>query len=92
MEKFDVIIVGGALAYRQRCGDLTMEPTLISKANTLLQILLGLAVIVGALGWTVPTWSISGMIALVALSTVWSGADYVWQWGQRARECAREGK
>ncbi|MCW8839927.1 MAG: CDP-alcohol phosphatidyltransferase family protein, partial [Gammaproteobacteria bacterium] len=37
----DVVIVSGALAYRRLCGELTMEPTLISKANTLLQIVLG---------------------------------------------------
>ena len=83
----DVVIVGGAIAYRRLCGDLTMEPTLISKANTLLQIILGLAVIVGAAGWPLPAWSVSGMIALVAVSTVWSGADYVWQWSRRAHEC-----
>ena len=89
----DVIIISGATAYRRLCGDLTMEPTLISKANTLLQILLGLAVIIGAAGWELPPWTILGMIALVTLSTVWSGVDYVWQWGRRAREChARERK
>jgi cardiolipin synthase len=89
----DAIIISGATAYRRLCGDLTMEPTLISKTNTLLQILLGLAVIVGAAGWSLPPWVITGMIALVALSTVWSGADYVWHWGQRAHAChAKEGK
>jgi cardiolipin synthase len=83
----DVIIISGALAYRRLCGDLTMEPTFISKTNTLLQILLGLAVIIGAAGWPLPAWTLFGMIALVALSTVWSGADYVWQWSRRAHRC-----
>lgn len=83
----DVVIVSGALAYRRLCGDLTMEPTFISKINTLLQIVLGLAVIVAAAGWPPPAWASSGMIALVALSTLWSGVDYVWQWSLRAHEC-----
>jgi cardiolipin synthase len=82
----DVVIVSGALAYRRLCGELTMEPTFISKINTLLQIVLGLAVIVAAAGWPPPAWTISGMIALVALSTLWSGVDYVWQWSLRAHE------
>lgn len=89
----DVIIIGGAFAYRRLCGDISMEPTLISKINTLLQILLGLVVIVGAVGWSLPAWAGTVLIALVVLSTVWSGADYVWHWGQRARAChAMEGK
>jgi cardiolipin synthase len=89
----DVVIISGALAYRRLCGDLTMEPTLISKTNTLLQIVLGLAVIVAAAGWPPPAWSISGMIVLVTLSTLWSGLDYIWQWGRRAHECrARRGQ
>lgn len=89
----DAVIVSGAVAYRRLCGDITMDPTLISKANTLLQILLGLAVIVGAAGWPLPVWLVTGMIALVALSTFWSGSDYVWQWGRRAHECrARRGR
>lgn len=83
----DVLIIGGALAYNRLCTDLSIEPTLVSKINTLLQILLGLGVIVEAAGLTLPSWSISGLIFVVAVSTVWSGADYVWCWGQRARDC-----
>lgn len=88
----DVVIVSGALAYRRLCGELTMEPTLISKANTLLQIVLGLMVITSALWRVLPEWSLPLMIALVAASTVWSGLDYVLRWSWRARRCrSREG-
>lgn len=89
----DVLIVGGALAYRKLCGELSMEPTLISKVNTLLQILLGLTVIAMAMLWPLPDWVLLWMIALVAISTVWSGVDYVLRWSLRARRCAarREG-
>ncbi|MCW8829532.1 MAG: CDP-alcohol phosphatidyltransferase family protein [Gammaproteobacteria bacterium] len=88
----DVVIVSGALAYRRLCGELTMEPTLISKANTLLQIVLGLMVITSALWSVLPEWSLPLMIILVAVSTVWSGLDYVLRWSWRARRCrSREG-
>ena len=50
----DVVIVSGAIAYRQVCHELTMEPTLISKANTLLQIMLGIQVIAATMGATLP--------------------------------------
>lgn len=88
----DVVIVGGALTYRHVCGELTMEPTLISKLNTLLQILLVLLVIVTAMMWTLPVWSVPLMIGLAAVTTVWSGLDYVLRWSLRARHCrTREG-
>ncbi len=86
----DVVIVSGAVAYRKLCRELSMEPTLISKANTLLQILLGLLVIALAMGMPLPQWSLQGMITLVAISTLWSGIDYVWRWSARARRCSRE--
>jgi cardiolipin synthase len=86
----DVVIVSGAIAYRQLCHELTMEPTLISKANTLLQILLGLLVIASALETSLPSWLMQGMIGLVAISTLWSGTDYVWRWSKRAHHCSRE--
>ncbi|MFO7592773.1 MAG: CDP-alcohol phosphatidyltransferase family protein [Pseudomonadota bacterium] len=90
----DVVIVGGALGYRHLCGELAMEPTLISKINTLLQILLGLLVIAAAMMWALPAWSLQLMVMLVAVTTVWSGLDYVLRWGARARLChsTREGK
>jgi len=83
----DVVIIGGALAYRHRCKNLTMEPTWISKANTLFQILLGLVVILVSTGTVLPPVVISSLIGVVTITTVWSGVDYVWQWGRRAHEC-----
>lgn len=86
----DAVIVGGALAYRHVCRELTMEPTLISKLNTALQILLGLLVIAGAMRGGLVPWLINGMIGLVAVTTLWSGIDYVLRWSARARDCSRE--
>jgi cardiolipin synthase len=87
----DAVIVGGAMAYSRLCGNLTMEPTIISKVNTLFQIVLGLAAIVAANSDWLPPWSLNGLIGVVVLSTLWSGMDYIWNWGQRAKSCRREG-
>ncbi len=88
----DVLIVGGATAYHYCCQSLTMEPTLISKVNTVLQIMLGLVIIVAAMGSWIPTWVVTSMIVLVTVSTVWSGIDYVWRWGWRAYRCYSSGR
>jgi cardiolipin synthase len=32
-----------------------------------------------------PGWLLTGAIGLTALTTVWSGAAYVWHWGRLAR-------
>ncbi len=80
----DLVIVTGATAYHYFCRNLIMEPTLLSKLNTVLQIVLGLLVIVAAIGPWIPAWVIQALIVLVAVSTVWSGFDYVWRWGRRA--------
>jgi len=83
----DVVIIGGALAYRHHCKNLTMEPTWISKANTLFQILLGLVAILAASALVLPVGVLNTLIGVVTLTTLWSGIDYVWHWGHRAREC-----
>lgn len=89
----DVVIIGGALAYHSRCRNLTMEPTVISKANTLFQIVLGLVAILYASSDWLPLWSVNGMIGVVTLTTLWSGVDYAWRWGRKARDCQqREGE
>jgi cardiolipin synthase len=62
----------------------------ISKLNTLCQVLFMLAVIAGhALG---ESWDIAVMIlgALVFITTVVSGLDYVITWSHKAVQAARE--
>lgn len=83
----DVVIISGALAYHHRCGNLTMEPTWISKANTMFQILLGLVAILATTSAVLPLWVLNSLIGVVSLTTLWSGVDYVWRWGRRAHEC-----
>ena len=81
----DLLIVGGAVVYNFRIQRLEASPTLISKLNTLLQILLVLLVIVQqASGWEQEQW-IDWLIYAVTVSVIWSGLDYAITWTRRAR-------
>ncbi len=81
----DLVIVGGAVVYHLRVARLEAEPTWISKLNTVLQILLVLLVILEQLSpWVQHAW-IEPLVYAVALTTVWSGIDYVVVWSRRAR-------
>ncbi len=81
----DVLITGGAIAYRVLYGPITgATPTLISKLNTLMQILYVFAVVwSAAMGWTMQA-TIHAAAWLVAITTVSSGMDYVITYSRRA--------
>lgn len=85
----DGIIVGGAVLYHLRIERFQAAPLLISKLNTLLQLLLTGAVILHYGLLPLPAWLLAGLLYLTALTTVWSGAVYVWRWGRLARQKAR---
>lgn len=81
----DVVIVAGAVVYNFRIQRLDAHPTLISKLNTLLQILLILLLIFQQVTpWVEASW-IHLLIYAVTVSVVWSGVDYVVTWSRRAR-------
>ncbi|MFQ5487070.1 MAG: CDP-alcohol phosphatidyltransferase family protein [Gammaproteobacteria bacterium] len=82
----DVLIVVGAAAYHIFIGRYEMEPTLISKLNTLVQIALGLAVVMSQSLIPLPAWLLDWMVFVVLGTTIVSGVDYVWTWGRRALE------
>jgi len=82
----DLIIVIGAISYHFLIERFTASPLIISKFNTLLQLTLVCAVIVHYGVTPTPTGLLTGLIYLTALTTVWSGAAYVWQWSRRARK------
>jgi cardiolipin synthase len=62
---------------------------MISKLNTLVQLMLVCAVIVHYGMIPLPEILLTGLIALTAITTVWSGSAYVRQWSQRARNRRR---
>ena len=80
----DLLIVGGAILFHTLTQSLQMQPLLISKLNTVAQILLACAVLaqLGA-NWELP-WLTESLIVAVAATTFLSGAAYVIKWGRMA--------
>jgi cardiolipin synthase len=81
----DGVIVVGALAYRGMAGHLEIQPTLLGKANIFAEYAM-LALVLGHEASIVPgeAW-LSPMFWLVFVTTVASGMQYVWIWGNKAR-------
>jgi cardiolipin synthase (CMP-forming) len=79
----DLVIVAGALMYHYRIGKVNAEPTIISKVNTFMQILLVLVAMLAQI-FALPAPLVTILIYLVAVTTVISGLDYVIKWGRRA--------
>ena len=84
----DVIIVTGAVSYRVLLGPVAARPSLVSKLNSLCQVLLILWVL-GAREFSWPPLGVVVMGALVLVTTVVSGMDYVLVYGRRAAAEAR---
>jgi cardiolipin synthase len=86
----DLIITAGALSYYALYGYPHGQPTVISKLNTLCQIIFLLVIIAGgALGESLePAPTVLG--ALVLVTTVVSGLDYVITWSHKAMQAARQ--
>ncbi len=80
----DLIILGGALAYQFVTRDLRMEPLLVGKLNTALQILLVLAVLTHAAYGVLGAGVLAGLVLVLLASTLVSGATYVWVWSRKA--------
>jgi len=67
-----------------RVGRYEMAPTMASKVNTAVQIVL-VVVVVASLGLlSLPAWIVDALVYGVLVTTLWSGVDYVWTWGSQA--------
>ncbi|HET9122869.1 MAG TPA: CDP-alcohol phosphatidyltransferase family protein [Acidiferrobacteraceae bacterium] len=76
----DLLIVGGYLVYASLVGAVQMRPSLLSKLNTLVQILLVVMVLTrAASGWPSPS-NLGLLIGLAGLTTAGSGLHYIWSW------------
>lgn len=76
----DLLIVGGYLVYTSMIGPVQMRPSWLSKLNTFLQIALVIVILgLQAFGLTLPQL-VTALIYVVLLSTVASGAHYLWIW------------
>jgi len=84
----DLLIVGGAVLYNYRVEEVEAAPTLLSKLNTVLQILLIVVVITDAGPVPLPEWVIRTLIWSCLTTVIVSGGQYVWIWSRKA---ARKG-
>lgn len=82
----DVVIVAGTLLYRWRVGPVAFEPLMISKINTVCQILLVVATLLLLTGVDWLYWPQRVLVTVVAFTTLASGLAYVFIWSRRARE------
>jgi cardiolipin synthase (CMP-forming) len=78
----DLVIAFGALLWRLFIGRIYPQPSLLSKACTLMQIVYLLAVLLALAHWPAPVST--PFVWLVAALCIASGADYVLRWSHRA--------
>lgn len=90
----DIVIISGAISYHVFIEEVTIQPLLISKLNTLLQIMLVVLIIFGLSGLAYSTWVTPAMteilIWLVYVTTFASGIVYMRSWGRRAVSITRD--
>lgn len=87
----DVTITAGAIIYKflYGYGEIQGRPTAISKLNTLCQIIYLLLVVAARASDFTPQVAITVLGALVFITTVVSGLDYVLTYSRRAVEVSR---
>jgi cardiolipin synthase len=86
----DIVIIGGALVFQTVTQSLTMRPLMISKVNTVVQLLLVIGVLFVE-GFAIEDGpAIAFMGYIVAVTTVWSGTAYVITWGGMAQDMEKK--
>lgn len=83
----DLVIALGAFAWRTWVGPVQPHPSLLSKANTLFQIVYLIAALLVA--WRHEDVLLPWLSGAVAVLSVASGLDYVTRWTYRARQVWR---
>ena len=91
----DLIILCGAGTYRKIFGKIDIAPTILSKVNTVVQILALLLVMVTLLD--IPQlmktdYMLDVVFIIVGIFSILSGVDYVISWIRRARSSWRTGE
>jgi cardiolipin synthase (CMP-forming) len=78
----DLIIITGAILYNYLIGPVTPDPSVVSKINTICQLLYIIVVILRqASGWP-PEIGILLVTAAVLFTSLVNGIDYVIRWGR----------
>lgn len=86
----DLIITAGAIAYHGLYGYPHGRPTIVSKMNTLCQILYLLLAVAARAGDWAPDNALMTLGALVFVTTVVSGIDYVITYTRKAVAASRQ--
>jgi cardiolipin synthase len=86
----DVIITAGAIVYNWIYGYPNGRPTIISKLNTLCQIVFALLIVGSHAIGHAPQLAINVLGALAFITTVVSGLDYVITYGHKAIDASRQ--
>ncbi|PAV25085.1 cardiolipin synthase [Tamilnaduibacter salinus] len=85
----DLLIVLGGVAFHFLVGRFDMAPSIPGKLNTLVQILVILAIVMRLAGLPMHSWVLPWGIWLVAAMTLFSGIHYGVVWGLRAWKAVR---
>lgn len=80
----DFVLVTGAIIYNAKIEKLHETPSMVSKLNTVTQILFVLVVIFMQAVQDLPVFWVDALLYSVLATTLWSGLDYVWTWGRKA--------
>jgi len=80
----DLVIVAGALAYHWLIRPVQAEPSLLSKLNTVVQLIFVLGCLVALASTGLPSRLLQGAVWVVAAVTLVSGLDYVLRYARRA--------
>lgn len=86
----DVTITAGAIGYNWLYGYPHGRPTMVSKLNTLCQILYLLLVVGSHAAGRIPETALTVLGALVFVTTVVSGLDYVITYSHKAMDASRQ--
>ena len=77
----DLMILSGAVSYHLLIERFQAAPLMSSKLNTLMQLTLVCTIIIHDGLIPLPVWLPTSLIYFTALTTLWSGASYLWRWG-----------
>ena len=77
----DLLIIGGCIVMVALSGSVQMKPSRVSKLNTVVQLVLITCVIIQSAGWLSFPLFIEFLVYSVLVTTILSGAHYVWIWG-----------
>jgi len=81
----DILIVVGGAIYNSQVESIDPEPSLISKFNTLLQIILAALGVIHLGFSSIPEWLLISLMWSVVVTVFFSGLGYVTEWTRRAK-------